>query len=119
MFEDEFDGVSVDDFHSFDDVVIGSIERLFLGVDDAPIVPPHRFGVEIGAIVEFHPFVQVKHIDLAVLDDLLRFGEVRDNIQLGIDSDQTVEKAPCHIPGLEARGDMGIEPGAIRFVRHP
>jgi hypothetical protein len=46
----------VEDLHRIDDVVIGGIEGLFLGVHDASIVPAHRLGVEIGAIVECDPF---------------------------------------------------------------
>jgi hypothetical protein len=119
MFEGEFDGMPVEGLHRFDDVVVGGIERLFLGVDDSLIVPPHSLGVEVGAIVEFHPLAQMEHIDLAVLEDLPGFGEVGDKIQLGINSDQAIEEIPHHQPRLHAKGEMGIQAGDIGFPRHP
>ena len=47
--------MSVEDLHRFDDVVMGDIGHLFLGVGGALTVPAHRRGVGIGTIVEFDP----------------------------------------------------------------
>jgi hypothetical protein len=60
----------------------------------------------------------VKHVDFAVLKDLPGFGEVRDKIQLGIDSDQAIEEIPHDMARLHAKGEMGVQAGDIGFPRH-
>src|SRR4029450_13388476 len=93
-------------------------EGLFVGVHDASVAPAHRLGVEIGAIVECNLFAQMEHVDFAVLKDLPGFGEVRDKIQLGIDSNEAIEEIPHYMPRLYAKGEMGVQAGDIGFPRH-
>jgi hypothetical protein len=112
--------MGVEGFHGLNNaLVIGGVERLFRRVHDAFIVPTHRLGIEIGAIVELDSLAQVEHVDLAVLEDLPRFGEVRDIIQLGINGDQAVEEIPHHHARLHTKGEVGIEAADIGFPRHP
>jgi hypothetical protein len=96
--------VGVEGFHRLDDTVIRGIEHLLLRINRALIIPPHHFGIEIRAIVELHPLAQVKHVDLAILQDPPRFRQVRHIIQFGIDREQAVEQIAHHMPGLPTTG---------------
>jgi hypothetical protein len=91
----------------------------FVGVHDPLIVPAHHLGIEVGAIDELDPFPQVKHIDLAVFQDLPGFGQVGDIVQLAIDGEQAVEEIARDVPRLDARGDIRIQPGDIGLPPPP
>ena len=69
--------------------------------------------------MELDPLAQVEHIDFAVLQDVPGLGQLGDIVELGIDGDQAIEEIADHVPGLDTRGEMRIEPGDIRFPRHP
>jgi hypothetical protein len=67
MFEGELDRVRIDAFHGVDNAEKGRHEYVSLGVHDALIVPVGYFRIAVGTIVEHHPFAQVEHVDLVVL----------------------------------------------------
>ena len=68
--------------------------------------------------MEFHAFAQMEDIDLAVLQDLPGLGQVWYIVQVGIDGDQAVEQIAHSTIGLDARGEMGVQSGDIRFPRN-
>ena len=64
IFQGEFDRVRIERLHRLDDLEVWAGEGLLLRVHDAFKVPGHGSGVEVGAVMEFHPLAQPEHYTL-------------------------------------------------------
>jgi hypothetical protein len=53
----------------------------------------------------------MKDIDLTVLEDVPGLGQIGDVVEIRVDSHQAVEEIADGVPGLHARGEIGVEPG--------
>ncbi len=105
----EFDGVGVERLDRLDDLEERLGKGLLLLVHDASEVPGHGGGVEVGAIVEFHPLVQPEDVYFTVVLHVPGLGQLRHIVQVFIDRHQTVEQVPHHILDLEAWGPVRVK----------
>ena len=88
-----------------------------LRVEDALDIPLRRGGVEVRAIVEFHPLCEVEDPRPAPILDVPRGGQFGDNLPLGRwgHGDEGVKDIVPHPEGEIAGGRslVGIEKGHI------
>jgi hypothetical protein len=109
MFQGEFDGVRVERLDRLYDLEERAGKGLLLWIHDAFEVPGYGGGVEIGAVMEFHPLTQPEHIHLAVVLRLPGLGQLRHIVQVLVDRHQTVEEVSYHVLDLEAGGPVRVK----------
>src|SRR5262249_34753536 len=109
--------VRIERLHRLDNAEKWTDEGLLLWIPDAFEVPRHG-GVEVRAIVEFHPLPQLEHLNPAVILQLLGFRQLGNVVQVLIDRHQIIAQVPGYIRHLEAGGPMRVKAGDVLLSCH-
>jgi hypothetical protein len=116
ILQGEFDRVGVQWLDGLDDLEEGTGEGPHLLLHDMLEVPGHGGGVEVGAVVEFHPLTQLKHIYFAAVLGLPGLGQLWDVVEVLIDGHQAVEEIAHHVPDLQAWRPVRVKARHVRLL---
>lgn len=109
--------MKVEDVNPLDQGIRGRIEGLRGGVDGALLIPAYRLGIEIRPIVALDSPAQIKHINLAVFQDVPGDCQVGDIVKIGVNDLTPMPPVGSLQPWAAGSRRRGEAAGACQAVR--